>query len=95
MTCLCGDCLPGYSHTINGYDCVADKDCGRVGWFVTGELLYYLCFVAYALYQARHPPLLALLPRRFQPGAFNSGQVSALVFFFQLAAYAVPRGSSG
>lgn len=90
---LCGDCLANFSHTIDGVDCVSDTECGKIAGFVVTKLLYFFGFVLYALHQARHPALYKCLPACMKATAINSGKGSAVMFYYQLASYAVPRKS--
>lgn len=95
---LCGDCLPGYSHSISGNACVPDRLCGdhsRVAEYVSLLVLYWLCLCLFFMQQANLQSLIRWLPRFLRPNrtAPNDGSISVLVYYYQLAAIAVPQGS--
>jgi hypothetical protein len=46
----------------------------------------------YALQQGRYPLLLAVLPSCMQPSSYNAGDITAVLFFYQLAGTVAPRG---
>jgi hypothetical protein len=90
---LCGGCKQNYSQAIDGSNCVPDEECGKgVGLYVTMQLVYWVAYDMYALFAARHPALLRILPRRMRPSARNSGHVAVVIYFFQMAAVSVPQG---
>jgi hypothetical protein len=92
---LCGGCLPGFSQTIDGINCIQDEECGeKNAAYITAQLLFWGLYSVYALHQARYPPLVKALPKAMQPSARNSGTISVLIYFFQLATVAVPEGYS-
>jgi predicted outer membrane repeat protein len=92
---LCGGCQHGYSQTIDGVGCVLNEECGneKIFHYMTVQLLgVWLVFDAYALHAARYPPLVSQLSRRLRPAVCNSGAVSVVVYFAQMAVVATPRG---
>jgi hypothetical protein len=92
---LCGGCLPGFSQTIDGINCIQDEKCGKKSAaYITAQLLFWGLYSVYALHQARYPPLVRALPKALQPSLRNSGAISVLIYFFQLAMVAVPDGYS-
>ena len=49
-------------------------------------------FCLFFLYSGRFSPLLDLLPSNLRPKGVDDGSVSVMVYFFQMAAIAVPTG---
>ena len=93
---LCGGCKRGYSQAIDSTSCIINSKCGLThsARYIALQLLYWLMFDLYALYQARFQPLCQMLPRWVRPDPRNSGAVSAVIFFYQMAALVVPDGYS-
>jgi hypothetical protein len=89
---LCGGCIPDYSQAVDGISCVAVSNCGHFTSYLSTQLLYWLGYCVYMLYEARYPPLLFRIPRFLRPSNQNDGGVSVVVFFFQLAMTIVPSG---
>eukprot|EP00935_MAST-01C_sp_MAST-1C-sp1_P002396 g2396.t1 len=64
---LCGGCLENYSQTIDTNACVENSKCGirknprAVLLYLLWELVYWLCFDLYFLYQAQYKPVQKLL----------------------------------
>jgi hypothetical protein len=93
---LCAGCVSGYSQAVDGIGCVEDSLCGsgRVAAFFLAELVRFVGYSCYALYQARDRAILALLPQGGRPaGVRNSGAFAAVVYFAQLVVVVVPQDS--
>lgn len=94
---LCGGCLSGYSWSVTADGCIEDQQCGDLGSsakYVSQQLLYWLCLCVAFLYLGRFRALLVRFPAvivRSIP-AHDDGAVSAVIYYFQLVAIAVPQG---
>jgi hypothetical protein len=66
----------------------------KTGKFLAVQLIYYLVVIFYALWQADHPALNFLRPRKQSsaPRRKPTGRLTVLVYFYQLAQHAVPDG---
>jgi predicted outer membrane repeat protein len=93
---MCGGCLPGFSQAIDGTRCVENIKCGFDTNFVVTQLLCWLSYVIFVLYQTKYTPLIDRLPCQWMKpsggGAPSSGAVSVVIYFFQLAMVVVPTG---
>jgi hypothetical protein len=97
---LCGGCRQGYSQCVDSLNCVADSQCGggATGFFVFSQLVYWLVYDLYTLFQAKYMPLLLRLqwlPEKHRPSTVHTprnGAIDIVIFFFQLAQVVVPTG---
>ena len=93
---LCGACMSDHSHAVDGIDCVPNDKCGDAGTvavYAVLLLLFWSALCVFFLHQARFEPVLRCVPALLRPGAANNGAASVLVYYFQMAAIAVPQGS--
>ena len=100
---LCGACRVGYTFSITGNGCVANDTCAdhqKVAAFGFSQFAYWLFFSSLFLHQSRFQPLLKTMPRwlvtkpapRSESYKGDNGSVSVTIYYFQLAALAVPQG---
>jgi predicted outer membrane repeat protein len=60
---FCGSCLRGFSHAVDSDHCIVDAECGvrrpwNVALYCIGQVMYWIGFNCYFLYQAQFLPLL-------------------------------------
>jgi predicted outer membrane repeat protein len=96
---LCGACLDDFSLSIDGSGCIENSRCGQqseMAKYAAFQLLSWLGLCALFLYQGRFHSLMKRLPlccwSRPKDGDTEDGVLSVLIYFYQLAAIAVPQG---
>jgi hypothetical protein len=71
---LCGSCMPGYSQSLSGVQCVTDDQCHAGVWVIPLLVVFGLGYAAYVLVSAM---------RGIDPSAEPDGMALILFSFFQ------------